>query len=129
MKIEILQISQSTSEANVGVHKVLIDKPLSQNGSDNGATGEQLFLMSLGGDIMSHLLEEIQLEKVEVNDIKILVEAVEPQKAQRFTEASLAFSANYEDKNDFKNCISKALRKSIVFTTIGDIIKIQIKVR
>ena len=128
MKIEILQISQSTSEANAENHKVLIDKPLSQNGSNNGATGEQLFLMSLGGDIMSHLLEEIQLEKIKVSAIKILVEASEPQKAQRFTQATLEFSANYEDKNSFKNCISKSLRKSIVFNTVGDIIKIQIKV-
>ena len=129
MKIEILQISQSTSEASFENHKVLIDKPLSQNGSDNGATAEQLFLMSLGGDLMTHLLEEIQLEKLNVSDIQVEVEALNFEKPARFTEVVLSFSANYEDKNNFKNCISSSLRKSIVLNTIGDVVKIQIKVR
>ena len=129
MKIEILQISQSTSEASFGNHKILIDKPLSQNGSDNGATAEQLFLMSLGGDLMTLVLEEIQVEKINVSDIKVQVEALDYEKIARFTEIVLEFSANYEDKNSFKNCISTSLRKSIVLNTIGDVVKIQIKVR
>jgi uncharacterized OsmC-like protein len=129
MKVEILQISQSTSEASFKNHKVLIDKPLSQNGSDNGATAEQLFLMSLGGDLMAHLLEDIQVEKIRASDIKVEVEALNFEKPARFTEVLLEFSANYEDKNSFKNCISTSLRKSIVLNTIGDVVKIQIKVR
>lgn len=128
MKIEILQISQTTSEASAEKHKLLIDKPLNENGSDNGVTGEQLFLMSLGGDLMSHLLEEIQQNKVKARGVKINVDALGFRKLQRFTQVTLEISAEYQDKGLFKNCISKAIRKSVVFNSIGDLVKIHVKV-
>jgi hypothetical protein len=39
MKIELRQISASTSEATIGRHQVLIDRPVAKGGSDAGPMG------------------------------------------------------------------------------------------
>ena len=44
MKIELRQISASTSEATIGRHKVLIDRPVAKGGGDAGPMGGELFL-------------------------------------------------------------------------------------
>ena len=49
MKIKLRQTSASTSEATMGRHRVLIDRPTAKGGADAGPMGGELFLAALGG--------------------------------------------------------------------------------
>jgi hypothetical protein len=49
LKIQIDQVSASTSQATIGNHKVLIDRPTAKGGSDQGPMGRELFLAAVGG--------------------------------------------------------------------------------
>jgi hypothetical protein len=60
MKIELRQISASTSEATLGRHQVLIDRRVEKGGSDAGPMGGELFLAAVGGCFMSNLLAAIK---------------------------------------------------------------------
>jgi hypothetical protein len=53
MKIELRQVSESTSEASMRDHHVLIDEPQEKGGAGRGPMGGELFLASIGGCFMS----------------------------------------------------------------------------
>ena len=48
MKIQVRQVSASTSEATLRTHHVLIDRPVEKGGTDRGPMGGDLFLASVG---------------------------------------------------------------------------------
>ena len=48
MKIQVRQVSASTSEATFRTHHVLIDRPVEKGGTDRGPMGGDLFLASVG---------------------------------------------------------------------------------
>ena len=60
MKIEVRQVSASTSEATLQTHHVLIDRPVEKGGTDRGPMGGDLFLASVGGCFTSNLLAAIR---------------------------------------------------------------------
>jgi putative redox protein len=53
MKTELRQVSESTSEASLRDHDLLIDRPKDKGGADRGPLGGELFLASIGGCFMS----------------------------------------------------------------------------
>ena len=67
MKIELRQVSTSTSEATLLTHRVLIDRPDDKGGADMNPMGGELFLASIGGCFMSNLLAAISAPKAEVS--------------------------------------------------------------
>jgi len=68
MKIQLRQVSNSTSEATLRTHQVLIDRPAEKGGADMGPMGGELFLAGVGGCFMSNLLAAIRAREAEISD-------------------------------------------------------------
>ena len=49
IKVQVRQVSTSTSEAILRTHHVLIDRPVEKDGADAGPMGGEPFLASVGG--------------------------------------------------------------------------------
>ena len=73
MKIQLRQISASTSEATIGRHQVFIDRPVAKGGSDAGPMGGELFLAAVGGCFMSNLLAAIRAREADISDVRVEV--------------------------------------------------------
>jgi putative redox protein len=80
--VQLSQISSATSEATVRAHRVLIDRPVDQGGTDHGPMGGELFLAAIGGCFMSNLLAAIRARTSQVSDVRTtVVGTIEPTPA------------------------------------------------
>ena len=70
LKIQLRQVSTSTSEATLRNHHVLVDRPAEKGGVDRGPMGGELFLASIGGCFMSNLLAAIRTRAAEISDVR-----------------------------------------------------------
>src|SRR5271167_4412454 len=98
MKIELRQISASTSEATIGRHQVLIDRPAAKGGADAGPMGGELFLAAVGGCFMSTLLAAIQARKAEISDVRVEVVGSLADSPARFAGVELRVSGETRDQ-------------------------------
>lgn len=94
MKIELRQVSESTSEATMRDHHVLIDRPQEKGGIDRGPMGGELFLASIGGCFMSNLLAAIRARKAEISDVRTLVTGTIIEAPARFSALEVRVTAN-----------------------------------
>ena len=90
MNIELRQISGSTSEATMGRHQVLIDRPVAKGGSDAGPMGGELFLAAVGGCFMSNLLAAIRAREAEIGDVRVQVVGALTDSPARFAGSRVA---------------------------------------
>ncbi len=93
MKIQLRQISASTSEATIGRHQVLIDRPTVKGGSDAGPMGGELFLAAVGGCFMSNLLAAIRARAADISDVRVEVVGDLAESPARFAGIELRVSA------------------------------------
>ena len=93
MKIELRQISASTSEATIGRHQVLIDRPVAKGGSDAGPMGGELFLAAVGGCLMSNLLAAIKAREADISDVRVEVVGILADSPARFAGVELRVAA------------------------------------
>ena len=95
IKVQITQISATTSEASMGAHRVLVDRPVEKNGTDLGPMGGQLFLASVGGCFMSNLLAANKARGSEISNVQTEVTGVMSAEAPvRFTSVELSVTAD-----------------------------------
>src|ERR1700692_4284158 len=98
MKIQLRQISASTSEATMGRHQVLIDRPTSKGGADAGPMGGELFLAALGGCFMSNLWAAIKGREADISKVRVEVSASLADAPARFTGVELRVAAESRDR-------------------------------
>jgi putative redox protein len=94
MKIELRQVSETTSEASMRDHHVLIDRPQEKGGADRGPMGGELFLASIGGCFMSNLLAAIRAREAEVSDVRTQVTGTIIEAPARFSAIDVHVTAN-----------------------------------
>jgi putative redox protein len=94
MKIELRQVSESTSEANMRDHHVLVDRPQEKGGADSGPMGGELFLASIGGCFMSNLLAAIRARKAEVSEVRTQVTGTIIEAPTRFSAIEVHVTGN-----------------------------------
>ena len=68
--VQLRQLSATTTEAVIGGHKVLVDRPLEKGGSGLGPMGGELFLASIGGCFMSNLLAAIRARELGISGVR-----------------------------------------------------------
>src|SRR5271170_2624952 len=124
MKIELRQISASTSEATMGRHQVLIDRPVAKGGSDTGPMGGELFLAAVGGCFMSNLLAAIRARDAKIAGVQTEVTALVAGTPPRFVSMELVVSATGEDLDQLEKLIAIAERGCIMITTLQGTITI-----
>ena len=118
MKIELRQISASTSEATIGRHRMLIDRPVAKGGSDAGPTGGELFLAAVGGCFMSNLLAAIKAREAEIGDVRVEVVGVLADSPARFAGVELRVAADRGDRELFERLVEIADRGCIMMNTL-----------
>jgi putative redox protein len=118
MKIQIRQVSAAASEATIRRHKVLIDRPIAKDGTDQGPMGGELFLSAIGGCFMSTLLAAIKAREAPVTEVETVVIATLADAPTRFTAVELLVTANCEDRDLLAKLIEIAERGCIIVNTL-----------
>lgn len=118
MKIQLRQVSASTSEATMGRHQVLIDRPTAKGGADAGPMGGELFLAAVGGCFMSNLLAAIRAREAEISDVRVEVAASLADSPARFAGVELRVAAESRDRELLERLVEIADRGCIMMNTL-----------
>ena len=126
MKLQLRQISASTSEATMGRHQVLIDRPTAKGGADAGPMGGELFLAAVGGCFMSNLLAAIKGREADISDVRVEVVGSLAESPARFAGVELRVAAESRDQELLERLVEIADRGCIMMNTLRG--KLDVKV-
>jgi putative redox protein len=126
MKIQLRQISASTSEATLGRHQVLIDRPASKGGADAGPMGGELFLAAVGGCFMSNLLAAIKARGAEISNVVVEVVGTLADSPTRFAGVELRVAADSRDRELLERLAEIADRGCIMMNTLRGKIDVRV---
>src|SRR5580693_256835 len=118
MKVHLRQISASASEATIGRHRVLIDRPAAKGGGDAGPMGGELFLAAVGGCFMSTLLAAIKAREAEISDVRVEVLGSLADSPTRFAALELRVAAESRDQELLERLVGIADRGCIMMNTL-----------
>ena len=118
VKIELRRISGSTSQATIGRHQLLIDRPVAKGGSDAGPMGGELFLAAVGGCFMSNLLAAIKAREADIGDVRVDVVGALADSPARFAGVELRVAADRGDRELFERLVGIADRGCIMINTL-----------
>jgi putative redox protein len=127
MKIQLRQVSTSTSEATLRTHQVLIDRPAEKGGADMGPMGGELFLAGVGGCFMSNLLAAIKARQAEISDVRIEAIGALADSPTRFSAIELHVTAESLDRELLERIVEIADRGCIMMNTLRG--KLDLRVR
>jgi putative redox protein len=126
--ITIRQVSDTTSEAEIRQHRVLIDRPEAKGGSDMGPMGGELFLSAVGGCFMSNLLAAMKARRVEMPGLHTRATGTLADNAPaRFTAVELCVTADNPDRETLEHLVEIADKGCIMMNTLRD--KLDVRVR
>jgi putative redox protein len=117
MKIQLRQVSTSTSEATLRTHQVLIDRPHEKGGVDLGPMGGELFLASIGGCFMSNLLAAINAREAEISEVRAEVIGTIADSPARFSAVELHIAAKGRNE-EIERLVEVADRGCIMMNTL-----------
>jgi putative redox protein len=126
MKIQIRQISLSTSEATLGRHRVLIDRPAAKGGADAGPMGGELFLAGVGGCFMSNLLAAIKARDAAISDARVEVVGFLAESPARFSGVELRVTAESRDRELLERLVEMADRACIMMNTLRNKLDVRV---
>jgi putative redox protein len=127
MKVHIRRISASASEATMGKHQVLIDRPAAKGGSDTGPMGGQLFLAGIGGCFMSTLLAAAREGQAEISGIRMEATGIVSDSPARFVSLDLYVTADSGSEDQLERLVEIADQTCIMMNTLRG--KLDIRVR
>ena len=118
IKIELRQVSNSTTEALIGKHQLLIDRPVAKGGADQGPTGGELFLAAVGGCFMSNLLAAIRARNSKISGVHAEVVGTIADSPARFERLQLFVTADGPDREQLPHLVEIADRGCIMMNTL-----------
>ena len=128
IKIQLRQVSKSTSEATIRNHHLLIDRPVPKEGADMGPMGGELFLAAVGGCFMSNLLAAIRARGAEISNIRVEVTGTLSDAPVRFTAIDLSVNADENDRELFERLVEIADRGCIMMNTLRGKLDVQLRI-
>ena len=128
MKIQIRQVSASTSEATLRTHHVLIDRPVEKGGTDRGPMGGDLFLASVGGCFMSNLLAAIRARGEQISDAHLEVIGTIAESPARFSALELYVAADGANPELLEELVEIADRGCIMMNTLRGKLDVRIRI-
>ena len=128
MKIQVRQVSASTSEATVRTHHVLIDRPVEKGGTDRGPMGGDLFLASVGGCFMSNLLAAIRARGEQISDAHLEVIGTIAESPARFSALELYVTADGANPELLEKLVEIADRGCIMMNTLRGKLDVRIRI-
>lgn len=128
MKIQVRQVSASTSEATFRTHHVLIDRPVEKGGTDRGPMGGDLFLASVGGCFMSNLLAAIRARGEQISDARLEVIGTIAESPARFSALELYVTADGANPELLEKLVEIADRGCIMMNTLRGKLDVRIRI-
>ena len=128
MKIQVRQVSASTSEATLRTHHVLIDRPVEKGGTDRGPMGGDLFLASVGGCFMSNLLAAIGARGEQISDAHLEVIGTIAESPARFSALELWVTADGANPELLEKLVEIADRGCIMMNTLRGKLDVRIRI-
>ncbi len=128
MKIQVRQVSSSTSEATLRTHHVLIDRPVEKGGTDRGPMGGDLFLASVGGCFMSNLLAAIRARGEQISDAHLEVIGTIAESPARFSALELYITADGANPELLEKLVEIADRGCIMVNTLRGKLDVRIRI-
>ena len=128
MKIQVRQVSSSTSEATLRTHHVLIDRPVEKGGTDRGPMGGDLFLASVGGCFMSNLLAAIRARGEQISDAHLEVIGTIAESPARFSALELYVTADGANPELLEKLVEIADRGCIMMNTLRGKLDVRIRI-
>jgi putative redox protein len=118
MKIQLRQVSTSTTEASIRTHQVLIDRPAEKGGADMGPMGGELFLAAVGGCFMSNLLAAIKAREAQISEVRMEVIGTLTGSPPCFSAVELLVTADNPDRDLLERVVEIADRGCIMMNTL-----------
>jgi len=128
MRIQVRQVSASTSEATLRTHHVLIDRPVEKGGTDRGPMGGDLFLASVGGCFMSNLLAAIRARGEQISDAHLEVIGTIAESPARFSALELYVTADGANPELLEKLVEIADRGCIMMNTLRGKLDVRIRI-
>jgi putative redox protein len=128
IKIQLRQVSTSTSEAIIRDHRVLIDRPASKGGADMGPMGGELFLAALGGCFMSNLLAANKAREAGISDIRTEVIGTLAEAPARFAAVELHVTAESGNREMLEQLVEIADRGCIMMNTLRGKLDVRVQI-
>ena len=126
MQFTIKQTGDTTSQAVVREHRVIIDRPTEKGGHDKGPMGGEFLLIVLGGCFMSNLLAAIKARKTDIAEVEVIVSAKLVDSPPQIDAINIAVSAKCSDFSLLKKLITVAERNCIVSNTLRGCVEITV---
>jgi putative redox protein len=127
MEIQLRQVSDSTSEAAIRTHQVLIDRPTAKGGADSGPMGGELFLAAVGGCFMSNLLAAIKARDADVSGVRTEVIGILADSPARFSALELYVDAQ-GSRELLERLVEIADRGCIMVNTLRGKLDVRVRV-
>ncbi len=128
IKIQLRQVSTSTSEATLRNHHVLVDRPAEKGGVDRGPMGGELFLASIGGCFMSNLLAAIRAREAEISEVRTEVTGTIADSPSRFSAVELYVTADSPSQELLERLVEIADRGCIMMNTLRGKLDVRIRI-
>ncbi len=128
IKVQLRQISGSTTEATIGPHQVQIDRPASKGGEGMGPMGGELFLAAVGGCFMSNLLAAIRARELPVAGVRTEVTGILADSPSRFEAVQLHISADGADRELLERLVEIADRGCIMMNTLRGKLDVRLRI-
>jgi putative redox protein len=124
------QESLTTTRASVRDHTILIDRPEAKGGTDLGAMGGEILLMSLAGCFMSNLLEIVRTREAAISNIVVDVAGtLSEDKPTRYVAIDMQVAARCEDHDELEKFVLMAERGCIVANSLKQGIELNVSVK
>jgi putative redox protein len=127
IKLDVYQISESTSEAAIRGHRIRFDRPLAKGGTDAGPMGGEAFLASLAGCFLSNLLAASRAREAAVSGVRVQVTGTIEGAPSRFVALDLAVTADPSDRQVMEKLVEIASRGCIMVNTLRDKMELSIR--
>lgn len=128
IKVHLRQVSPSTTQATMGTHDVLVDRPAAKGGADMGPMGGELFLAAVGGCFMSNLLAAIRARDSKISGVRTEVTGVIADSPARFEALELSVAADGPDRELLPHLVEIADRGCIMMNTLRGKLEVRLRI-
>ncbi|MDE2950055.1 MAG: OsmC family protein [Chloroflexota bacterium] len=126
--VNLNQVDDATTAAQIRQHAIDIDRPQAKGGRDKGAMGGELLLASLGGCFSSNLLAAIRARDLEINDIAIEVSGDLVEAPARFSSINMVVKSGFDDRATFEKLVKMSERACIVANTLKGSVDLSVSI-
>jgi putative redox protein len=122
----VVQAGPSASEARIRHHRVMVDRPESGGGSDQGPMGGELFLAALGGCFMSNLLAAAKTRETAISDARVELVGTLVEGPMRYASITMLVSATCGHADMLAKLVEIADRGCIMTNTLRGVLPVTV---